>query len=463
MSQTRVLSLIGLGFGDCGKGVFTDALSRAWQAHTVVRFNGGSQAGHNVVLPDGRHHTFAQFGSASLIPGVATVLAHPVVVHPGALLVEEAHLRSIGVPDAFQCLLIDGNCRVNTPFHQAMGRLRELSRDTQAHGSCGVGFGETVGHGLLFPEHTLRYADLARPALAMQKLRQIRDDLLAHWQHSGHSISDTPQALAEWRIFADATLAERWLSAISTLLRQAPPATKEQISARLSRPGTVLFEGAQGVLLDEWQGFHPHTTWSSIHPHAVNAVASSYGLGGKIEHLGILRAYLTRHGNGPFPTADTALATLAEPHNSEQGWQGLFRRGHPDGLLLRYALEITGPLDGLLISHLDVFEKTHQLRWCEAYALPPNSEVLGGGQRVDRLPTPARADLAYQAALTAAISQATPIYAPGTLRSAAPLIELLEHTTQSPVWFGAYGPSHTMVFPRSSDHFSRRALPPARS
>ncbi len=446
MSQSRFVSLIGLGFGDCGKGVFTDALCREWDAHTVVRFNGGSQAGHNVVLPDGRHHTFSQFGSGTLIPGVATVLAHPVVVHPGALLIEEAHLQSIGVEDAFRRLLIDGRCRVNTPFHQAAGRLRELSRGARAHGSCGVGFGETVSHGLQFPAHILRYADLARPALAMQKLAQIRRDLLEDWDAGGGTI-DTPQAHAEWLLLFDDDLPERWLSGIAKLLRQVPAATEDQICERLQIPGTVLFEGAQGVLLDERKGFHPHTTWSSIHPQAVNTVANGYGFSGKVEHLGILRAYLTRHGAGPFPTADPALDILAEPHNSNHGWQGMFRRGHPDSVLLRYALEITGPLDGLLVSHLDVFEKTQKLRWCEAYAMSRESGFTSKTELLARLPTVSGEDLALQTALTGQIFDAGPVYTPGVLRSPASLLELLEWTSDCPIWFGAYGPTHQTVFP----------------
>ena len=82
MSTPRFVSLLGLGFGDCGKGMFTDALCRRWPVHAVVRFNGGAQAGHNVVLPDRRQHTFSQFSSGSFVPGVSTVLAYPVLVHP---------------------------------------------------------------------------------------------------------------------------------------------------------------------------------------------------------------------------------------------------------------------------------------------------------------------------------------------------------------------------------------------
>ena len=101
---TRLVALIGLGFGDCGKGLFTDFLTRHWNAHTVVRFNGGAQAGHNVVLPDRRHHTFSQFSAGTLVPGVCTVLAYPVVVHPGALLIEHAALQRLGCLNSIAAL-----------------------------------------------------------------------------------------------------------------------------------------------------------------------------------------------------------------------------------------------------------------------------------------------------------------------------------------------------------------------
>ena len=169
-AATRYVSLLGLGFGDCGKGLFTDHLCGALQAHTVVRFNGGAQAGHNVVLADGRHHTFSQFGAGSFHAGVGTVLASPVVVHPTALRVEEAALRRMGVEDAFSRLLIDARCRVTTPFHQAAGRLREWVRGEGAHGSCGVGVGETVRHALASPDEALHYGDLLQPARALEKL-----------------------------------------------------------------------------------------------------------------------------------------------------------------------------------------------------------------------------------------------------------------------------------------------------
>lgn len=447
MSARRLVSLLGLGFGDCGKGLFTDALCRRWSAHSVVRFNGGAQAGHNVVLPDGRHHTFSQFAAGTLVPGVATVLAAPVVVHPTALLVEEARLRAIGVSDALPRLHIDRRCRVNTPFHQAAGRLRELRRGRGAHGSCGVGVGETVRHALQYPEQVLHYGDLARPALAMQKLEAIRRSLLAEFPETPESASG--RAIAEWQLLTDEQAAERWLAATMPLLRQVAPASPEQLSAHLRQAGTVLFEGAQGVLLDEWHGFHPHTTWSSITPAAVEAVAADYGLGGKIEHLGILRAYLTRHGQGPLPTADAALAHLLEPHNDNQGWQGEFRRGQPDAVLLRYALAVVGPLDGLLVSHLDIFERGTNLRWCEAYLAPRGENDVqlchrpaARGAQIKELRRGPPHNLSHQAALSQLLSTVTPVYDTIPITSADALIERLTTFSRCPLILGSHGPSH---------------------
>src|SRR3954468_7069157 len=130
MSTTdhHAILVVDLAFGDCGKGTVVDYLAREHGAHTVVRFNGGPQAGHNVVTPDGRHHTFAQFGSASFVPGVFTYLSRDALLNPLNAFREEAHLRAVGVDDAFERLVVHPDCRVITPYHVAANRLREIAR-----------------------------------------------------------------------------------------------------------------------------------------------------------------------------------------------------------------------------------------------------------------------------------------------------------------------------------------------
>jgi adenylosuccinate synthase len=420
VSAIRYASVLGLGFGDCGKGRFVDALARRWQAHTIVRFNGGAQAGHNVVTDDA-HHTFSQFGAATFVPGVRTLLLDPMIVHPTALLVEAQVLAAAGVSDALSRLQIDGQCRITTPFHQAAGRMRELLRGSAAHGTCGVGVGETVRHALEHPQQVLRYADLLQVNESLEKLQAVRKTLLAELEPLC-----SPEYMEELRVLQSERIAAEWLNSVRALARQCPPASAEAIHSRLTQAGTVLFEGAQGVLLDEWRGFHPHTTWSSISTAAVEQVLAHFGISTQAEHYGVLRTYLTRHGAGPLPTEDTALdAMLPEPHNTAQGWQGHFRRGHPDAVLLRYALESIGSLTGLLVSHLDVFARGVKLKWSHAYQTNAGS--------LSRLPIAAKPDLAHQQELTDLLINATPVFDPSPITSSTAFLDHLASAASLPV------------------------------
>lgn len=448
MSETRYASVLGLGFGDCGKGHFVDALARRWQAHTVVRFSGGAQAGHNVVTPaDGgeveRHHTFSQFGAGTFVPGTRTMLLDPMVMHPTALLVEAEALGRIGVHDALPRLLIDARCRVTTPYHQAAGRARELLRGEAAHGTCGVGVGETVRHALEHPDQVMRYGDLSganaiHVRTQMDKLHAIRETLFAELLPL--CPAEVQGALAvEMETLRNEELGENWFNVARALARQCNPASLDTLSAQLKQPGCVLFEGAQGVLLDEWRGFHPHTTWSSITPAAVETAVACLDLHAPIEHYGVLRSYLTRHGAGPFPTHDESLnGLLPEPHNHSEGWQGRFRRGHPDAVLLRYALEVMGPLNGLLVSHLDVFQRGMSLQWCESYSTP-SLPIL------DRLPMGVCGDLSHQSMLTGLLESSKPRYAVEPILSDWDYFERIASMTDLPVILRSYGSTNADV------------------
>ncbi|NUP38314.1 MAG: adenylosuccinate synthetase, partial [Streptomyces sp.] len=139
--------VVDLGFGDAGKGATVDRLCRGGGVTAVVRFNGGAQAAHNVVTPDGRHHTFAQFGSGTL-HGVPTHLSRFTVVDPLALAAEADHLRGLGVPDPYGLLTVDREAPLATPYHAAANRLREQARGAARHGSCGMGVGEAARYAL---------------------------------------------------------------------------------------------------------------------------------------------------------------------------------------------------------------------------------------------------------------------------------------------------------------------------
>lgn len=434
--------MLGLGFGDCGKGHFVDALTRRWQAHTVVRFSGGAQAGHNVVTSAdggdvGRHHTFSQFGAGTFVPGTRTMLLDPMVMHPTALLMEAEVLGRAGIHDALSRLIVDARCRITTPFHQAAGRVRELLRGEAAHGTCGVGVGETVRHALEHPDQVMRYGDLSVPnalhvRMQLDKLHAIRETLFAELLPL--CPPDVQGALAvEMETLRNEELGEKWFNVARALARQCAPASVEMLSAQLKHSGCVLFEGAQGVLLDEWRGFHPHTTWSSITTAAVETAAACLDLHAPIEHYGVLRSYLTRHGAGPFPTHDESLnGLLPEPHNHSEGWQGGFRRGHPDAVLLRYALEVMGPLNGLLVSHLDVFQRGMSLQWCESYSTPSLAII-------DRLPMGVCGDLSHQSMLTQLLESSKPRYALEPILSDWDYFERIASMTDLPVILRSYG------------------------
>lgn len=437
MSLTRYASVLGLGFGDCGKGRFIDFLARRWNAHTVVRFSGGAQAGHNVIdhteaASSPRHHTFSQFGAGTFVPGTRTVLIDPMIVHPTALIVEAEALQRVGIDDALSRITIDGNCRVTTPFHQAAGCLRELLRGENAHGTCGVGVGETVAHSIGNPSQTFRYEDLLSPS-APEKLNAIRESLLNEFspliaEHPARRITE------EFQTLLDESIAGKWLNISRTLARQCPPASSGEIGELLTQPGCVLFEGAQGILLDEDYGFHPHTTWSSITTSSVESAAARFGITDRIEHFGAIRTYLTRHGAGPFPTHDSALDSFPEPHNSAAGWQGQFRRGHPDAVLLEYALEAIGPLDGLLVSHADIFSREINLRWCDRYELPDSTTL-------DHLPVDPTKNLRHQEKLTDLLFNARPGYSGQPIPNFRAYLERLASVTSVPVSFHSHGPA----------------------
>src|SRR5215217_818107 len=174
-TNSKAILIADLGYGDAGKGSIVDYLTRATGVHTVVRYNGGAQAAHNVMTPDGRHHTFAQFGSGTLVPGTRTHLSRYMTIHPLAMLAEERHLHSLGISDAFGRVTIDGEALVTTPFQQSANRLKEIARGDGRHGSCGMGVGETMSDWLTHDSQVLFAADLCSRAVILKKLTFLRE------------------------------------------------------------------------------------------------------------------------------------------------------------------------------------------------------------------------------------------------------------------------------------------------
>jgi adenylosuccinate synthase len=344
-----------LGFGDAGKGSWTDSMAHKLQSNLVVRYNGGAQAAHTVYLPDGRKHTFNQFGSASFIPDVPTLLSRFMLINPMRLVHEAHDLQLLGVENPYGRIFIDQRALVTTPYQMAANRLREYCR-AERHGSCGLGVGETMQDWLDFPDHVLVAADFHQPELLRQKLtwhRQLKVEQLADQltRLTGVDLPSSIQnAVALLTQDSEAADIDDFLLEIAGSLQILSAEAACQLMNSSHHP---IFEGAQGVLLDENFGFHPNTTWSTTTPQNALTLLEEAGFTGEVTRYGILRTYATRHGAGPFPTSDSDLQRqLAEPDNPTNDWQGEFRVGHLDLNLLRYALKVA-PVDALLISGLD--------------------------------------------------------------------------------------------------------------
>ena len=388
------IAVVDLGYGDAGKGTVVDALCASAPVRAVLRFNGGAQAGHNVVTPDGRHHTFAQFGSGTF-HGVPTHLTRFVVVDPLALAAEAA---ALGNP--FHLLTVDAEALLATPWHRAANQVRERARGGGRHGSCGMGIGQTMEYAHRYDD-PLKVRDVRSPSLRA-KLALIRDRLtLSYGDLDAPPLDDVADA---FRAFG-----------------QSVSIVDSSYTTQLLASGPCVFEGAQGVLLDEWRGWHPYTTWSTTTFDNVLALT------GEVVRLGVVRTYTTRHGAGPFVTADAALP-LPEQHNGVGEWQGSFRVGHFDAVAHRYAVEVAGGIDALAVTHLDAV--VPQMRICTSY------EVDGVPWR-RIVPGPFR-DLGYQAALTALLQRARPGEMVRPADWAAEIGDLLG----APVAISSFGPTH---------------------
>ncbi len=348
----QAIITVDLGFGDSGKGAWVDFLTREYKANLVIRYSGGSQCGHNVQLPNGRRHTFSQFG-AGTFAGAYTYLGLQVIVNPYALAKEAKALYDAGVNDIARRLHFHPKCLITTVFHQFMNRLKEVARSSDPnsidrHGSCGHGIGETRSYWLKHGDDAIFAEDLDKPRVMHAKLELLRQRMLLGLEPIADSLPRTAQE--KYNLYALNPLNE-----MAVLNRLA----KSHMTMSMHVPGfedserPVIFEGAQGILLDEYYGFHPHTTWSTVGPH--HALEMVYDMGfDECCVLGITRTYTTRHGAGPLPTYDEELTrNLTDPGNPFNEWQGNMRCGHLDLPLLRYAVDCCGGLDGVLLSHMD--------------------------------------------------------------------------------------------------------------
>lgn len=394
----RHAGVVGLGFGDEGKGAVTDYLTGRRSPYgpghfkTVVRFNGGAQAGHRVVRADalpmshagagGGDHVFSQFGSG-YFNGLMTHLSRHSLVDPLALISEAEALDRKMPGHAFKRLTVDRHALLVTPFHSAANKAREMARGVDRHGSCGMGIGETTAFSLQHPDDAPRVGDAQDKKALRRKLWGLHDfyDGLVPTSEMPpiDMLVDVYHEFANWSKIVD----EHFLP---TILDHE----------------NVIFEGAQGVLLDQDYGFHPYTTWSrTTFANVVDLIGDH-----EFERIGVTRTYSTRHGAGPFPTEIDEWASLyPDVANTLGNWQGAFRVGPLDLVLLRYAVDAVGGIDQVALTHGDVAGVQGMV--CTGYEpVEPRD-----GSKVTKIDPPHAPDQrGYQQRLTDMLMKVTPIY-----------------------------------------------------
>ena len=353
--------VVGAQWGDEGKGKIVDWLSN--RADIVVRYQGGHNAGHTLVI-DGVEYKLSLLPSGVVRSGKLSVIGNGVVVDPWHLLKEIDTVRGKGVTITPDNLMIAENCPLILPVHGAVDRAREAARGEAKIGTTGRGIGPTYEDKVA--RRAVRVCDLFEPDTLRAKL----DYLVAH-----HNIFLTAMDAETF----DAASMCADLMTLAPKIKPYVGVVWERLDAARKDGKLMLFEGAQGALLDIDHGTYPFVTSSNT--VAANA-ATGAGVGLKTvgRTLGICKAYTTRVGSGPFPTEDKGeIGETLGSRGKEFGVvTGRKRRcGWLDAVLVRQAVK-TGGIDGMALTKLDILDGFKELKICRAYKLD--------GKIIDYLP-----------------------------------------------------------------------------
>jgi adenylosuccinate synthase len=344
------VAVVGAQWGDEGKGKIVDWLSE--RADVVVRFQGGHNAGHTLVVGN-VEYKLSLLPSGVVRPGKLSIIGNGVVVDPWALIAEIDVMRAKGLAISPDTLLVADNAALILPSHGALDRTREERRGEKKIGTTGRGIGpayeDKVGR------RAVRVCDLADPTALEDRV----DDLLLHHNALLRGL-DAPE-------FDRAELLARLREIAPKVLPYAAPVWRLLDESR--RAGRrILFEGAQGAMLDVDHGTYPYVTSS-------NTVAGQAAAGSGIAPsaigfvLGITKAYTTRVGAGPFPTelTDRVGQTLGERGREFGTVTGRPRRcGWFDAVAVRQAIKTAG-IDGIALTKLDVLDGFDEIKICTGY------------------------------------------------------------------------------------------------
>ena len=348
--MAKNIVIIGTQWGDEGKGKVVDWLTE--RAAGVVRFQGGHNAGHTLVI-GGRKQVLRLIPSGMLRPGVRCYIGNGVVLSPQALLQEIDELEAAGV-DASSRLRVSNACTLILPYHVALDRAREAKRGDAKIGTTGRGIGPAYEDKVA--RRALRAADLLAPERFRTRVAEVLDlhnFVLKHYL--GAEPLDAEQVADE---------------ALALAPRLAPMLTdvSDELATAMAGGQSLLFEGAQGALLDVDHGTYPYVTSSNC---VAGAAAAGAGVAPSSLHyvLGIVKAYTTRVGSGPFPTElhDDVGRHLAQVGKEFGSVTGRPRRcGWFDAPALKRSIALNG-IGGLAVMKLDVLDGLDTIRLCTAY------------------------------------------------------------------------------------------------
>ncbi|WP_112321434.1 adenylosuccinate synthase [Oceanibium sediminis] len=354
--------VVGAQWGDEGKGKIVDWLSE--RADVIARFQGGHNAGHTLVI-DGKVFKLSLLPSGIVRPGKLSVIGNGVVLDPWAFIKEIEVLRGQGVDISPESLMLAENTPLILPLHGELDRAREESTSVAKIGTTGRGIGpayeDKVGR------RSVRVADLADPATLELRI----DRLLTHHDALRRGLGLEP-------VDRDALL--KGLSEVAPKLLEYAAPVWRVLAARRAAGARILFEGAQGALLDVDFGTYPFVTSSNT---TAGMAATGTGMGpDSVDFtLGIVKAYTTRVGEGPFPAElqDETGQRLGERGHEFGTVTGRKRRcGWFDAVLVRQTCQISG-VSGIALTKLDVLDTFEELKICVGYRID--------GREIDYLPT----------------------------------------------------------------------------
>ena len=357
----RNVAVVGSQWGDEGKGKIVDWLSN--QADVVIRFQGGHNAGHTLVI-DGKVFKLRLLPSGIVRDGKISILGNGVVIDPWALLEEIKEIKKQGINVTPENFMISESASLILPFHREMDEIREDAAGSKKIGTTRRGIGpcyeDKIGR------RSIRVMDLRSESNLDNRL----DNVLLHHNAIRRGLKK--------KIFNKKKLKEELSKIAPSILKFAQPVWLKVDEFRKKRK-KILFEGAQGILLDVDHGTYPFVTSSNTVP-AMAATGTGCGPDTIGYVLGITKAYTTRVGSGPFPTELTDdIGELLGKRGHEFGTVTARKRrcGWFDGVLVRQTIKLSG-ITGVALTKLDVLDELDEIKVCVQYEL--------NGTKLDYLP-----------------------------------------------------------------------------